>query len=57
MTAELPNLDRKTEKGRVLLAVAARLLHRQHQFRVEELAAAWERGVRALRPRRRKEAA
>jgi len=57
LTAELPKLDGRTEKGRVLLAVAARLLHRKHEFRVEELGAAWKRGVAALRPRGRKEAA
>ena len=57
VTSELPKLDGKTERGRVLLAVAARLLHVQHPFRVPELLSAWERAVAALRPSGRKEAA
>jgi MoxR-like ATPase len=57
LTTELPKLDRKTEKGRVLSAVAARLLFEKHEFRLEELHSAWERAVAALRPRGRKEAA
>lgn len=50
LTTELPKLDRKTEKGRVLSAVAAQLLFQKHEFRLEELLAAWERAVAALRP-------
>ncbi|MBK9374004.1 MAG: AAA family ATPase [Holophagales bacterium] len=57
LTTELPKLDRKTEKGRVLSAVAANLLFRKHEFRLEELLAAWERAVAALRPAGRKVAA
>ena len=57
MTTELPKLDRKTEKGRVLSAVAAQLLFQKHEFRLEELLSAWERAVAALRPADRKAAA
>jgi hypothetical protein len=57
LTTELPKLDRKTEKGRVLSAVAARLLFEKHEFRLEELLEAWERAVAALRPAGRKAAA
>ncbi|MBK6407037.1 MAG: AAA family ATPase [Holophagales bacterium] len=57
LTTELPKLDRKTEKGRVLSAVAAHLLFQKHEFRLEELLAAWERAVAALRPAGRKVAA
>ncbi len=57
LTNELPKLDARTEKGRVLLAVAAQLLYRKHEFRVEALVEAWKRGVAALRPAGRRAAA
>jgi MoxR-like ATPase len=57
VTSGLPKMDQRTEKGRTLTAVAACLLHAKHPFRMEELEAAWERAVAALRPRAGKAAA
>ena len=57
LTNELPKLDARTEKGRVLLAVAAQLLYRKHEARIEALGEAWKRGVAALRPAGRRAAA
>ncbi len=53
LTSEMPKLDARTAKGRTLTAVAAALLHEAHPFRLEELAAAWERAAAALAPARR----
>jgi len=53
LTSEMPKLDARTAKGRTLTAVAAALLHEAHPFKVDDLAAAWERAAAALAPARR----
>ena len=49
LSSELPRLDRKTERGRSLAAVATTLLCQEHEFRLPDLENAWARAVAALR--------
>jgi MoxR-like ATPase len=53
LTSGIPKLDARTAKGRALTAVAAALLHEAHPFRLDDLAAAWERAASALAPAKR----
>lgn len=49
LSSDLPRLDRGSEKGRSLAAVATTLLGMDHEFRVEDLERAWAGAVDALR--------
>lgn len=50
LSAELPRVDRKTERGRAIAAVATTLLSQEHEFRLHDLETTWARAVAAFRP-------
>jgi hypothetical protein len=49
LSAGMPRLDRKTEKGRALAAVATTLLCQEEEFQMPDLETAWARAVAAFR--------